>query len=108
MIPYLSIRVAGSSFSAPFDDTRFDRHRALLDCADGIALHRNGHCIDVELDDMKRWVAFYEEQSGSALYCVGYQETVGAVQKDGMYIGGSNRQVLCWLAPDGTIRVTSS
>lgn len=100
----LTIQCGGSAFRTPMANLR--RYRALLDCADAIGLDVGGReCVRVELGGLRRWIAFERVTGGSPLVCIGYQETVGARWRDSVAIGGSNRKVLCWLRPDGSVVV---
>lgn len=98
----LIINVGGSALKASVE--RVHEWRALLDCADSIALFWNGaERVQVSLGGLRRWVAFKRTHGGSPLYCIGYQETVGALHRRGATIGGSNRKVLVWMLPGGRI-----
>ena len=96
----LSIDVGGSTLRA--DPVNLDRWRDLLNCADRIGLaFGSRERVSVNLSGQRRWIAFTRNSCGSPLYCVGYQETVGAFGGN----SGSNRKVLCWLMPDDSVRV---
>jgi len=100
----LTINTGGSTFNA--DPRNIQPWRALLDCADSIALSQDGiERVRVDLGGLRRWVAFERISGGSPLTCIGYQETVGAVHRGDSIIGGSNRRVLCWLYPTGKVLV---
>jgi hypothetical protein len=102
----LTIQCGGSTFEAGPHDVA--RHRALLDCADAIGLVRDGvERVRVELGGLRRWIAFQRNVGGSPLYCIGYQETVGACWRGGLAIGGSNRKVIVRLHPDDTVTIVS-
>ena len=103
----LVVEVSGSAFELPFDSQRFAKEdRALLDCADGFTLLLSGcPVVSVELDGMRRWIAFEDDVSGSPAYCVGYQETVGAILDGKTYIGGSNRKMIAQIVPGGYVTV---
>lgn len=78
--------------------------RVLLENADAIALSHNGaERVRVQLDGLRRWIAFRRDVAGSPFACIGYQETVGAIHRDGAIIGGSNRKTLAWLHPCGRV-----
>ena len=100
----LIINLAGSAFIA--DPEQIQPWRAVLDNADGIALSRDGkERVRVELGGNRRWITFNRITNGSRLYVIGFQETVGAIQRGGLYIGGSNRKVLAWLHPSGGVTI---
>jgi hypothetical protein len=103
----LTIDVGGSALKADLENLQ--PWRALLDNAAAIALARNGEeRVRVELDGLKRWIAFRREFGGSPFVCVGHQETVGARTHGGIIMGGSNRKVLAWLHPGGQVTIGSS
>lgn len=98
----LTIGISGSVFQADLDNLQ--PWRALLSCADSIGLARNGsEMVRVELGGLRRWVAFRRNSAGSPLYCIGYQETVGAMRKGNQIVGGSSRKFLAWLHPSGQV-----
>jgi hypothetical protein len=103
----LIISVGGSALRA--DIGNLQPWRALLNNADAIAVSRNGkECVRVELDGLKRWIVFERNVSGSPFCALGYQETVGALRRGNVIVGGSNRKVLAWLHPGGRITIGSS
>ena len=100
----LSINVGGSAFSADWHS--LPTWRVLLDNADSIAIQRDGEeRVRVDLGGLRRWIAFSKCVNGSPLYCIGYQETVGAVQRSGLIVAGSNRKVTAWLHPSGRVTI---
>ena len=103
----LIINVGGSSLSTTdFDDLK--PWYALLRGADSIALARNKvERVRVQLGGARRFIAFKKDSNDGAppSHCVGYQETVGAIRRGNMYIGGSNRKVLAWLHPSGPVEI---
>jgi len=102
----LIINVGGSSLrTAAFDDLK--PWYALLNGADSIALAQNNmERVRVQLGGLRRFIAFRKDIDGKPpLYCIGWQETVGAIQRDGLYIGGSNRKVMVWLHPSGYVDI---
>lgn len=103
MQPTLTIHCGGSAFATGFEGLA--RWRAVLDCADAISLAWNGARVDVRLGGLRRWVAFLRTVGGSPFCVIGYQETVGALRRGDLYIGGSNRKVLARVGPDGAINV---
>lgn len=96
--------IGASTFK--IDWQRIGEWAPALDCADWLALAQNGtERIRVDLSDGQRWVAFRRNVNGSALACIGYQETVGATYRGPMTIGGSNRKFLAWLHPSGRVYI---
>jgi len=98
----LQVHVGASSFDVPW--TELKTWRSVLNCAESISLHDNGRQLgQVDLNDPRvtRWIAFESEVNGSPFACVGYQETLGARQANGLVVSGSNRKVLVWCSPDG-------
>ena len=103
----LIINVGGSALQANMERVR--EWRALLDCADSIALSWRGtERVRVDLGGLRRWIAFKRILGGSPFYCIGYQETVGAIHRHGAIIGGSNRKVLAWMTPGGLVSLGDS
>jgi len=103
----LTIQCGGSSFAAPVGSVY--NWRAVLDCADSIGLYREGReHVRVELGGLRRWIVFERTVGGSPLFCIGYQETVGATWQGPVAIGGSNRKTLCWLLPDNRVTIGDS
>ena len=101
----LTIHIGGSSFEN-IEPQKIQPWRALLDCADSIGLSQSGvERVRVDLGGLRRWIAFERTVGASPLTCIGYQETVGAIRQGDNVIGGSNRQVLCWLYPSGRVLV---
>ena len=95
----LAAQVGASSFNIPWSDLK--EWKAVLNCAESLSLNQNGtQLVKIDLSDTQRWIAFQAEMNGSSLTCVGYQETVGAMQRGGF--SGSNRKVLVWHRPNGT------
>lgn len=93
----LTAQVGASSFNIPWTD--LTEWRAVLNCAESLSLNQNGiRLVSVDLEE-RRWIAFQTQVNGSALDVIGYQETVGAMQRGGL--SGSNRKVLVWHCPDG-------
>ena len=95
----LTAQVGASSFDVPW--SRIREWRPVLNSAESLALRRNGATLlSLDLADPRitRWIAFQRRVSGSPFDCIGYQETVGAVQRrDGsVVVSGSNRKVLVW------------
>ena len=100
----LRARVGASTLDIDFAEIR--GWAPLLDSATAIYLHHDGReVVTVQLDGFRRWVAFRREMAGSLLYCVGYQETVGAAQHGNLIIGGSNRKTLAWVYPCGRVSI---
>jgi hypothetical protein len=100
----LSIAVGGSVLNADYwDDLR--PWAPLLNNADSIALVSDGQeRVRVDLSGPRRWIAFAREVgAGSLVFCIGYQETVGALHRGGAILGGSNRKTLAWLHPGGRV-----
>jgi hypothetical protein len=105
MLTQLIINLAGSSFMTG-DFGNLQTWRVVLDSADSIALMRDGQeRVRVQLSGQRRWIAFNRIINGCPLYCIGWQETVGAMQRGGLYIGGSNRKTLAWLHPSGRVEL---
>lgn len=100
----LTIGIGGSVLEADLDNLQ--PWRTLLNCADSIGLIQDkSEAVRVELSGQRRWIAFKRTIGGCPLYAIGYQETVGGMHRQDAVIGGSNRKVLCWLRPDGSVRV---
>jgi len=103
----LIINVGGSSLrTAAFDDLK--PWYALLSGAESIALAQNNEIrVQVQLGGLRRFIAFKRDDNDGKppLFCIGWQETVGAIQRDGLYIGGSNRKVMVWLHPSGYVDI---
>jgi hypothetical protein len=100
----LVINVGGSALTADLDNLQ--PWRALLNCADSIAVQRSGReMLRVDLSGHRRWIVFKRNIGGSPLICIGHQETIGVRRVNGRYIGGSNRKTLAWLHPNGRIEV---
>ena len=100
----LMIGCPGSIFNIGLEEV--GTWRAILDCAEEIALIRNGTpLIGVKLGGRRRWIAFQRQVAGSPLAAIGYQETVGALSTDNMILSGSNRKVIAWLHPSGEVRI---
>lgn len=98
----LTIEVGGSAFQADLENLQ--PWRTLLGFADSIGLARDEHeVLRVELGGLRRWIAFKRDSAGSPLYCIGYQETVGAIRNGDQIIGGSSRKTLAWLYPSGQV-----
>lgn len=96
----LAAQVGASSFDISW--SRLREWKPVLNCAETISLHKNGtRLLSLDLGDTRRWIAFQKQINGSPFDCIGYQETIGAIQRDGYIIGGSNRKVLVWHGPDG-------
>jgi hypothetical protein len=100
----LRIYVAGSVFDTDLE--KLQPWTPLLNSAESIGLVIDGsEAVRVELGRNQRWIAFNRIVSGSCLYVIGRQETVGAIQRGGMFIGGSNRKMLAWLHPSGRVQI---
>lgn len=101
----LIINVGGSSLrTTAFDDLK--PWYALLQNADSIALAQGGsERIRVQLGGLRRFIAFKKDIDSKPLYCIGWQETVGAIQRGDLYVGGSNRKVMAWLHPSGRVEI---
>jgi hypothetical protein len=104
MLSTLAIHCGASTFTTPLDGVR--EWRAVLDCADAISLWAgSAERVRVRLGGLRRWIAFERTIGSSPYACIGYQETVGAVQRGHAYTGGSNRKVLAWINGDGTVSI---
>ena len=101
----LIINVGGSALStSDFDDLK--PWYALLGGADSIALAQNNvERVRVQLGGLRRFIAFKRDNGSSPLHFIGYQETVGAIVREGLYIGGSNRKVIACLHPSGHVEI---
>ena len=100
----LVINVGGSSFQTDLND--LNPWRALLDGADTLSLAQNNvERVRVQLGGLRRFIAFRKHIDGSPLYCIGFQETVGALVRGDVYIGGSNRKTMAWLHPSGFVDI---
>lgn len=101
----LQIECSGSAFLISLGDAQ--RWKTVLDCADAIALRRNGvEQLRVQLGGLRRWIAFERLIGGSPLYAIGWQETIGVEASDGGYITtGSNRKMIAFLHPDGRVAI---
>lgn len=101
----LKIECSGSTFLVGLGDVR--RWKAVLDCADAIALRQNGvDQLRVQLGGLRRWIAFKRSVGGSPLCAIGWQETIGAQTDDGGYIvSGSNRKMIAFLYPNGRVEI---
>lgn len=102
----LQIESSGSAFLIGLGDVR--RWKSVLDCADAIALKRNGvEQLRVQLGGLRRWIAFERSVGGSPLCAIGWQETIGARMGDGGYFvtSGSNRKMIAYLYPDGRVAI---
>lgn len=96
----LAVQVGASSFNIPWDS--LNEWRSVLGCAESLSLRDNGlDLMRVDLNDTRRWIAFQAQVGASRFDVIGYQETVGAIQRDGIVIGGSNRKVLVWRSRPG-------
>ena len=95
----------GSIFEIGLGDVQ--RWKGVLDCADAIALRRNGvDQLRVQLGGLRRWIAFQRSVGSSPLFAIGWQETIGAKTDDGGYIvSGSNRKMIAFLHPDGRVAI---
>lgn len=103
----LKIIVGGSALMADFHNLQ--PWRALLDSADAIAIQTGpAERLRVDLSGLRRWIAFSKSLNGSPLYCIGWQETVGAIHRNGSIIGGSNRKTMAWLHPSGRVVIGDS
>jgi len=92
----LIINVGGSALCADLGDLR--PWGPLLNNADSIALTQDDReLVRVELNGLRRWVAFRRQIGSSPFAVVGWQETVGARRYGEAFIGGSNRKTLAWV-----------
>jgi hypothetical protein len=104
MTRQLMINVAGSSLYADFDNLQ--SWQSVLNSAQSIAIADNGRvCARVDLSGLRRWIAFKRISNGSPLYAIGFQETVGAIQRGGLIVAGSNRKCILWLHPSGYVHL---
>ena len=105
--PVLVATVGASAFAVDWE--RIREWGPVLDSAERISLFQDGQeRVRVELDEPhKRWIAFRRSVNGSQVACVGYQETVGAIYRGALTIGGSNRRVLSWLDSTGRLTIGS-
>lgn len=102
----LSAMVGASTFNIDWDNLQ--AWKPVLACADSLSLSRNStDLLRLDLGTTRRWIAFQKTINGSPLACIGYQETVGAIQRGGMTIGGSNRKMLAWIRLDDSIYIGS-
>jgi len=101
----LSAQVGASSFNVPW--TELSEWRSVLGCADGLTLHNETQVLSLDLGATRRWIAFQKTINGSPFACIGYQETIGAIQRAEFIIGGRNRKVLAWIQPDNSIHIGS-
>lgn len=100
----LIINVGGSALSA--DLGNLQPWRALLDCADGIAIQRDGReRLRVDLNGLRRWIVFERKEAASPFVCIGWQETVGLIRRNGAIVSGSNRKVLARLYQSGRVEI---
>ena len=102
----LIINVGGSALKTTDFDNLIPWY-ALLRGADSIALAQNNvERVRVQLGGLRRFIAFRKHIDGSPpLYCIGFQETVGALVRGDVYIGGSNRKTMAWLHPSGRVDI---
>jgi hypothetical protein len=96
--------IGASAFVVDF--ARIREWKPALDCAHWLSLSVNGaERVRVDISGPRRWVAFQKTVNGSALACIGHQETVGMVKRGETIISGSNRKTLAWLHPSGRVYI---
>lgn len=102
----LSAIVGASTFDIDWDNLQ--AWKPVLACAESLGLSRNGtDLLKLDLNTTRRWIAFQKTINGSPLACIGYQETVGAIQRASVTTGGSNRKMLAWIRPDDSVYIGS-